>query len=189
MRSLPDDLTLSQKYRAEKPAPGSASVFPHFRLGICQVHIELHGIDTGPRPTPLQQLLDAAAAARRSPDMLKSWSSCDSWRKREFDKMPQFTAAAVKPAVPRCAPSCRTVAETIEPSCPPGTIRYRRIDGLMTSSDLYTVGLPDAPSQSSLPVTRGMRSPSELTCGLLALFARMQPRARRLLRNNKPARH
>jgi len=30
-----------------------------------------------------------------------------------------------------------------------------------------------------------MRSPLEITCGLLALFARTQPRARRLLRNNK----
>ena len=53
------------------------------------------------------------------------------------------------------------------------------------SSDLDTAGLPDALSQSSLPATREMRSPSELTYRLLALFARPQQCARRLLRNNR----
>jgi len=53
------------------------------------------------------------------------------------------------------------------------------------SSDLDTAGLPDTLSQSSLPATRGTRSPSELTHRLLALFARPQPHARRLLRNNR----
>jgi len=53
------------------------------------------------------------------------------------------------------------------------------------SSDLDTTGLPDALSQSSLPATREMRPLSELTYRLLALFARPQPRARRLLRTNR----
>jgi len=111
--------------------------------------------------------------------------SCDSWRKRQFDEMPQFAAAVVDTTTPRCASSCRAVAETIGLLPLPSSVRYHRIDGLMMSSDLDTAGLPDTLSQGSLPATRDMRSPSELTCRLLALFVRPQQRARRLLRNNR----
>jgi len=55
----------------------------------------------------------------------------------------------------------------------------------MMSSNLDTADLPDTLSQSSVPATREMRSPSELTSRLLALFACPRQRARRLLRNNE----
>ena len=55
----------------------------------------------------------------------------------------------------------------------------------MMPGDLDTVGLPDALSQSSLPVSSGRRSPSELNCGPLALFAHTPPRVRRFAGNDK----
>jgi len=102
--------------------------------------------------------------------------------------MPQFAAAVVDtptPFPPRCASANRAVAETIGLLPMPNSIRHRRFDGLMMSSNLDTAGLPDTASQSSLPATREMRSPSELSSRLLALFVRPRQCARRLPRSNR----
>ena len=94
-------------------------------------------------------------------------------------------AIVIDTPTPRRASANRAGAETIGLLPLPSSIRYRRIDELMMSSDLDTAGLPDTLSQSSLPATHDMRSPSDLVSRLLALFVRPQQCARRLLRNNQ----
>jgi len=102
LHSLPDDLTLDQNYRAEEFIRARANVFSRFRLGINRTHTKSLGVGIGSRFMPFQQLLDAAAAARGSTDMSMHGlrGSCDSWRKRQFDKMPRFAAAVIGTPTP-----------------------------------------------------------------------------------------
>ena len=80
MHSLPDDLTLDQKYCGKEFIRARANVFSRSELDIKHVNSRPCSLDTEPQLMPFQQLLDAAAVARRFTDMSMYGlsGSCDS---------------------------------------------------------------------------------------------------------------
>jgi len=99
---LPDNLILEQKHRAEEFIRAHANVFSRTEFGINRTKLRPYSVDIGPRLTPFQQLLDAAAVARGCTDMSIHGlrGSCDSCHKRQLDKMPQFAAVVIDMPTP-----------------------------------------------------------------------------------------
>ena len=102
LRSLPDDLTLDQKHRAEEFIRARTNVFSCSKFGINCTHTKSLNTSVGPRLTLFQQLLDAAAIARGFADVpvYGLGGSCDSWRQRQFDAMPRFVAVVSDTPIP-----------------------------------------------------------------------------------------